>query len=62
MSAAFDEGGTFGLLLNHLNRRGNYSELILDSRCSMPSSLDDAEQKDEATQTNVDIKDLKGED
>ncbi len=59
MSAAFDEGGTFGLLLNHLHRRGDCSELILDSRCTMPTSVD-TEQKDEATQTSVDLNQFKG--
>ncbi|XP_072030465.1 condensin complex subunit 2-like [Amphiura filiformis] len=58
MSAAFDEGGTFGLLLNHLHRRGDCSELVLDSRCSLPTSVD-TDQKDQSTQTNVDLKEFK---
>ncbi|XP_022097671.1 condensin complex subunit 2-like [Acanthaster planci] len=59
-SAAFDEGGTFGLLLNHLTCRDDEGELLLDST-TMASSV--GTQTDEALesarQARLDLSDLR---
>ncbi|XP_038070775.1 condensin complex subunit 2-like isoform X2 [Patiria miniata] len=59
-SAAFDEGGTFGLLLNHLTCRDDECELLLDST-SLASTV--GTQTDEtlesARQARLDLSDIK---
>ena len=59
-SAAFDEGGTGGLLLNHLRCLDDGSELILDSNTiAMDTSEPTPSQSDRASKP-VDITEFKG--
>ena len=59
-SAAFDEGGTGGLLLNHLFVRDDSCELLLDSTVTM--STRDSSSEGQTTQDNsmVDLSELRG--
>jgi condensin complex subunit 2 len=60
-SAAFDEGGTAGLLLNHLHCRDDMSELVLDSNTVM-SEVEEHGPQTQETQTKLQpaaMKDLK---
>ncbi|XP_071494851.1 condensin complex subunit 2-like isoform X1 [Diadema antillarum] len=57
-SAAFDEGGSFGLLLNHLHCRDDGCELLLDSNTVL-SPEGEATKSDIGTQTTVDMSDVR---
>lgn len=61
-SAAFDEGGTGGLLLNHLFVRDDSCELLLDS-ASVTMTTRDVSSEGQTTQDNsmVDLSELRGE-
>ena len=61
-SAAFDEGGTGGLLLNHLFVRDDSCELLLDS-AAITMTTRDVSSEGQTTQDNsmVDLSELRGE-
>ena len=61
-SAAFDEGGTGGLLLNHLFVRDDSCELLLDST-TVTMTTRDVSSEGQTTQDNsmVDLSELRGE-
>ena len=61
-SAAFDEGGAGGLLLNHLFVRDDSCELLLDST-TVTMTTRDASSEGQTTQDNsmVDLSELRGE-
>ena len=59
-SAAFDEGGTYGLLLNHLVCRDDDCELLLDSTELVSSTFTQTEPLHPAKHEGVDLADLKG--
>lgn len=56
-SASFDEGGTGGLLLNHLNRRNDFCETLLDCNTKTTPTMADFDFGN--TQT-VSLADMKG--
>ena len=60
-SAAFDEGGTGGLLLNHLFVRDDSCELLLDST-TVTMTTRDSSSEGQTTQDNsmVDLSELRG--
>ncbi|XP_071793554.1 condensin complex subunit 2-like [Asterias amurensis] len=58
-SAAFDEGGTYGLLLNHLVCRDDDCELLLDSTELVSSTFTQTEPLHPAKHEGVDLADLK---
>ena len=60
-SAAFDEGGTFGLLLNHLVCKDDECELLLDSTALACSAGTQTEPIESTRHAEVDLADLKGE-
>ena len=60
-SAAFDEGGTSGLLLNHLRLLDDTSELVLDSSTVVLNCDNlDSSLSSQTRQENVDLTDLRG--
>lgn len=61
-SAAFDEGGTGGLLLNHLLVRDDTCDLLLDSTTVTSTTARDMSSEGETTQDNtmVDLAELRG--
>ena len=61
-SAAFDEGGAGGLLLNHLFVRDDSCELLLDST-TVTMATRDASSEGQTTQDSsmVDLSELRGE-
>ncbi len=61
MSAAFDEGGSGGLLLNHLSCLDDTSELYLDSSTVVPG-FDEPRESDEvaSARSMVDLKEFRG--
>ena len=60
-SAAFDEGGTGGLLLNHLRCLDDSSELVLDSN-TVVYGADEVLRDPEHGRAMVDLRDLRGTD
>eukprot|EP00057_Strongylocentrotus_purpuratus_P021405 XP_011675879.1 PREDICTED: condensin complex subunit 2 [Strongylocentrotus purpuratus] len=56
-SAAFDEGGSFGLLLNHLHCRDDGCELLLDSNTIINNEEEPA-KSEKGTQTMVDMNEI----
>lgn len=58
MSAAFDEGGSGGLLLNHLSCLDETSELYLDSNTVVPGL--EEEQPEAAARSMVDLREFRG--
>ena len=60
-SAAFDEGGTGGLLLNHLFVRDDSCELLLDSS-TVTMTTRDALSEGQTTQDSnmIDLSELRG--
>lgn len=61
-SAAFDEGGAGGLLLNHLHVRDDTCDLLLDSTTVTSTTARDMSSEGETTQddTMVDLAELRG--
>ena len=64
-SAAFDEGGTGGLLVNHLRCLDDTSELILDSSTVVGTNLDElppTDSQEARGKKMVDLTEFKGTD
>ena len=60
MSAAFDEGGSSGLLLSNLRTFDNTQRLVLDSN-TLVTPIDDLDtSRIEARKESVDVSDCKG--
>ncbi|XP_033102738.1 condensin complex subunit 2-like isoform X2 [Anneissia japonica] len=59
-AAAFDEGGTFSLLLNHLPVRDDSCELLLDSSCVIDNVGREPEEVKEKQDTTVDLSEIRG--
>lgn len=57
-SATFDEGGSFGLLLNHLHCKDDTCELLLDSNTILNNDVESA-KSEKGTQTVVDMSDVR---
>nr|XP_054765769.1 condensin complex subunit 2-like [Lytechinus pictus] len=58
-SAAFDEGGSFGLLLNHLQCRDDGCELLLDSN-TIINNEEEPSKSEKGIQTMVDMSEITG--
>ena len=58
-SASFDEGGTGGLLLNHLQCLSDTSELVLDSS-TVVYGADDESSQTTPSQLHMDLRQFKG--
>ncbi|XP_063963241.1 condensin complex subunit 2-like [Lytechinus pictus] len=56
-SAAFDEGGSFGLLLNHLQCRDDGCELLLDSN-TIINNEEEPSKSEKGIQTMVDMSEI----
>jgi hypothetical protein len=61
MSAAFDEGGSSGLLLSNLRTFDNTQRLVLDSNTLISPTDDLDTSRIEERKENVDVTDFKGE-
>ncbi|XP_071947750.1 condensin complex subunit 2-like isoform X2 [Antedon mediterranea] len=59
-AAAFDEGGTFSLLLNHLPVRDDTCEMLLDSTCIIDSIGQQAGEVQYRQDQQVDLTEIKG--
>ena len=60
MSAAFDEGGSSGLLLNNLRTFDNTQQLVLDSSTLIAPTGDLNTSRIEERRSAVDVTDFKG--
>ena len=60
MSAAFDEGGSSGLLLSNLRTFDNTQRLVLDSNTLISPSDDLDTSRIEERKENVDVTEFKG--
>ena len=60
MSAAFDEGGSSGLLLNNLRSFDSNQQLVLDSNTVICPTEDPDTSRLEERQQSVDVSEIKG--